>query len=322
MGQWNRRTFLGQCAVGMSTVALMDMTSVIAAPTAVRQRKFTLDLRCGSVGVGADQRKAIDLAHRHGFESVAPEVGFLAGLTESQCDELQAELKEKNLVWGAAGLPTDFRNTDEQFQATIRELPKQAAALQAAGVTRIGTWLSPMHDHLTYSQNFRLHAVRLRECCRILADRGLRFGMEYVGPKTLWASRRHSFIHTMAETKDLIAEMNVSNAGFILDSWHWYTAHESVNDLTSLRNEDIIACDLNDAPVGIEIDQQIDSKRELPCATGVIDLSAFLNALADIGYDGPIRAEPFNAVLNQLDDEPAVAATAKAMKQAFALVSE
>ncbi|MCA9058708.1 MAG: TIM barrel protein [Planctomycetaceae bacterium] len=317
----DRRTFLKTAVAGIGTVSLINRASAAAVHPAGR-RRFTLDLRCGSIGVGADQRKAIDLAHRHGFESVAPEAGYLSQLSASQCDELQAELKEKQLVWGAAGLPTDFRNSDEQFQATVRELPGQAAALQAAGVTRIGTWLSPMHDELTYSQNFRRHAVRLRECCRILADFGLRFGMEYVGPKTLWSSRRHSFIHSMAETKDLIAEMNVDNAGFILDSWHWYTAHETVNDLTSLRSEDIVACDLNDAPAGINVDEQIDSKRELPCASGVINLSAFLNTLANIGYDGPIRAEPFNAALNQLDDEPAVAATAEAMKQAFALVTE
>jgi hypothetical protein len=42
--------------------------------------------------------------------------------------------------------------------------------------------------------------------------------------------------------------------------------------------------------------------------------------LVQIGYDGPVRAEPFNKTLNAMDNEPAVAATAAAMKKAFALV--
>ena len=124
----------------------------------------------------------------------------------------------------------------------------------------------------------------------------------------------------MAETKDLLAEIDQPNMGLVLDSWHWYTAGETVEDLRSLSGEDVVACDLNDAPAGIPVDEQRDSSRELPAATGVIDLRAFLNALVAIGYDGPVRAEPFNRELNSLDNEPAVQATAAAMKKAFALI--
>ena len=43
----------------------------------------------------------------------------------------------------------------------------------------------------------------------------------------------------MAETKELIAEIGLDNVGFVLDSWHWYTAHESVDDLRTLSNQDV-----------------------------------------------------------------------------------
>ena len=52
----------------------------------------------------------------------------------------------------------------------------------------------------------------------------------------------------------------------------------------------------------------------------MIDLKGFLRALVQIGYDGPVRAEPFNQTLNEMDDDMAVATTAKAMRKAFALV--
>jgi sugar phosphate isomerase/epimerase len=284
------------------------------------QRKFTQDLRGGAIGVKADQREAIRLAHQHGFESVSPDPQYIAKLSDSERNELVAELKQKNLVWGSAGLPVEFRKDELTFRGGADNLPKLAEALQKAGVTRVGTWLMPCHDELTYVTNFRQHAKRLRECARILKDHGQRFGLEYVGPKTLWSSKRFSFVHSMAETKELIAEIAVDNMGFILDSWHWYTAHETVEDLHSLTNQDIVACDLNDAPTGLEIDEQIDNQRELPAATGVIDVAAFLNALVDIGYDGPVRAEPFNQTLNKMDNEEATAATSKAIKKAFALI--
>ena len=160
-------------------------------------------------------------------------------------------------------------------------------------MTRVGTWLNPSHNTLTYLANFRQHARRLREVAKILGDYGLRLALEYVGPKTSWSGGRFPFIHTMAEMKELIAEIACDNVGFILDSWHWYTAHETRADILSLRAADVVWCHLNDAPKGIPVDQQIDNRRDLPAATGVIDLAGFLQSLARIGYDGPIVAEPF-----------------------------
>ena len=77
---------------------------------------------------------------------------------------------------------------------------------------------------------------------------------------------------------------------------------------------------MNDAPAGIEIDQQIDQTRTLPVATGVIDIKAFLEALIKVGYDGPVRAEPFDKKLNAMDDEPALAKTSQAMWKAMKVI--
>jgi sugar phosphate isomerase/epimerase len=187
-------------------------------------------------------------------------------------------------------------------------------------VTRVATWLSPSHASLTYVANFRRHAQRLREAAKVLADHGIRLGLEYVGPKTSWSAGRFPFIHTMAEMKDLIAEIGGTNVGFLLDCWHWYTAQETRADLLSLRNEDVVCVHVNDAPAGVPVDQQVDNRRDLPAATGVIDLKAFLGALVEIGYDGPILAEPFRADLRRLPRDEALGLVAAAMKKASALV--
>lgn len=315
MNKTDRRQFLAASASAIAAASLSSTTAMAAT-----SRKMKIDLSCGRIGAKANQEQAIDFAARHGFEAVVPNTGDLAKLSAGQLAKLKAGMQEKNLVFSAAGMSVDFRGDEEKFNKGLASLPEQAAVLQRAGVTRIGTWLKPFHDELTYMQNFRQHGVRLREVGKILADHGLKFGLEYVGPKTLWSSKRYSFVHSMAETKDLLSEINVPTVGFVLDSWHWYTAHETGEDILSLSNDQIVAVDLNDAPSGIEIDEQIDNKRELPMATGVIDVASFLKALNQVGYDGPVRAEPFNAVLRKLPAEEAVAKTAAAMKKAFALI--
>ncbi|MEO2014824.1 MAG: TIM barrel protein [Fuerstiella sp.] len=319
MNQVHRRIVLKQAvAAGAASVVATAPANIWKSTGAIRA--FTMDLTGGAIGVRAGQIDAVKLANKHGFESVAPDVGYLASLDNSGRSELASLMKNNGIVWGAAGLPVEFRRDEDTFRSGLQKLPALAKAMELAGVTRVGTWLKPYHAELTYVANFRRHARRLRECVKVLGDHGQRFGMEYVGPKTLWASQRHSFIHTMAETKDLIMEIGQDNVGFILDSWHWYTAHETADDLRTLSNKDVIACDLNDAPAGIEIDQQIDNQRELPSATGVIDMKSFLGVLVEIGYNGPIRSEPFNAKLNAMENDDACAATAAAMKKAFALV--
>ncbi|MBX5495951.1 MAG: sugar phosphate isomerase/epimerase [Bryobacteraceae bacterium] len=302
-----------------------NFLSILAAPILVRaqtrvRRLMKIHFTPGSIGVKATQREAIDLAYRHGFEAVEPNASYLAELSDSQMSELLGELKSKNLTFGNAGLPVEFRRSEQQFAESMAALPKLLRGLQRAGVTRVSTWISPAHDTLTYLQNLRQHRERLRQCAKILGDYGMRLGLEYVGPKTSWTARRYPFIHSMAEMKDLIAEIGLPNVGFVLDSWHWYTAGETEADLMTLRNQDIVSVDLNDAPAGVAVDQQIDSKRELPMATGVINLDTFLNALNKLGYDGPVRPEPFNEALRKLPPEEAVAVTAAAMKKAFTLI--
>lgn len=321
MGDLTRRDFIRQTITASLAVAAGSLPVSTGAASDAKNRKMTIDLLCGAIGVSANQREAIELAARHGFESVGVDAGYLGSLSDDQLAELKAFIKSKGLVFGAAGLPLDFRRDQARFEEGLKSLPKAAAGLERAGLDRMSTWLTPCDDRLTYLQNLKQHASRLREVATVLKDHNVRFGLEYVGPKTSWASRRYSFVHTMAEMKELIAEINTGNVGFQLDSWHWWNAGETAADILSLKGSEVIAVDLNDAPAGIPKDQQLDNHRELPCATGVIDLAAFLNALNQIGYDGPIRAEPFNQVVNKMAKDDACAAAAASLKKAFALVT-
>jgi sugar phosphate isomerase/epimerase len=316
----SRRTFLRLSGASAMAALVIPRAVGADAESGSRARRMTISLAPGSIGVQADQLQAIELAHRHGFESVEPYGGHLAKLSSAELESLLGNLKDKRLVWGAAGLPVDFRGAEDRFQSGLKELPGIAAGLRRAGADRVGTWLTPAHDELTYLQNFRQHTERLREIALVLKDHGARLGLEYVGPATSRLRRRYGFVHTLAETLELTAAIGTGNVGVVLDSWHWYTARDTEAGLLALRPADIISVDLNDAPSGLAIEQQIDNRRELPAATGVIDLKVFLGALVRIGYDGPVRAEPFNQALNDLDNEAACAATVTAMKQAFALI--
>jgi len=119
--------------------------------------------------------------------------------------------------------------------------------------------------------------------------------------------------------KELMVAIGTNNLGIQLDSWHWFNAEETAKDLLTLRGSDVLTVDLNDAPLGLSLDQYQDDHRELPATTGVIPVTEFLGSLVEMGYDGPIQAEPFNTALRALPLDQACASTSSAMKQAFSL---
>ena len=310
MRMQSRRRFVGEIAAS---------PLFLGAAAGEPKHKMYTWLTCATLGVQARQREAIELAHRHGFESVEPMAEELASFSEDDLKRLADDMRAKNLRWGTATMRLGFNLEEAEFDAGIKTLPKLAGALQRAGVTRIYKAILPTSDSLTYMQNFKRHVRHIGAIATVMEDHGLRLGLEYSGPKTTWSTQHFPFVHTLAETKELIAATGKKNLGVDIDTFHWYTAHETAADLLTLSNHDIILVDASDAPPGVEIDQQVRDRRELPATSGTIPLADAMNALVRIGYDGPVRADPLFRSKKGSNDE-AVAEAAKSVKRLFALI--
>ncbi len=284
------------------------------------RRLFRMSLNPGAIGVDLNQTALLDMAIRKGFEAIVPLPNDLLKMDVEEKISFIQKKKARKISWDAAGLPLDFRKSGELFRQELKTLPDKCKVMREVEADRMNTWIMPTHKELTYLQNFKQHTKRLKEVARILGDYGIRLGLEYVGPKTLMTSARYPFIHTMKELKELIDNINLPNIGLQLDAFHWFCAEESVEDILNLDQAMIITVDLNDAKSGRTAAEQIDNERELPGDSGVIDLKAFLEALVKIGYDGPVRAEPFNKKLNEKNDHEAIEATYQAMKRSFDLI--
>ena len=316
-----RREFLSAgAAAGYVVRPPPGMLAGVEAPAEKPKHRFYASLSLGRLGFHAGFPQSLELTVKHGFEGLDPDPNYFASLGDEGIKRLRDDLQAKNLKLGAAGLPVEFRQDEATFDDGLKKLPATADILQRAGVWRVSTWILPCSNDLTYLQNFRQHAYRLRQCAQILADRGQNLGLEYVAPRTLWRSQRHPFLHTLSELKELIVAIGTNNLGIQLDSWHWFNAEETDKDLLALRGSDVLTVDLNDAPRGLSLDQYQDDHRELPVATGVIPVKDFLGSLVQIGYGGPIQAEPFNAALRAMPLDQACSSASAAMRRAFSLV--
>lgn len=270
----------------------------------------------GHIGIKASLAESIDLARRHGFAGVDLPISEVADIVEQEDADAVLELfSNAGIKPGSWGFPVNFRQDEATWQEGLTELPRLAKAAQACGFTRCSTWIMPCDDERPYAENFTFHVDRIRPGAQILADHGISLGLEWVGPKTLRETRKHPFIHTMDEALELGDKIGTGNMGLLVDAYHLYTSHAPNSDILKLNKEQIINVHVNDGIKDVPVDEQLDGVRELPGYTDMIDLNGFLHALRDVGYDGPVTAEPFSQRLRDLPAEEAAAETGGAMQQ-------
>lgn len=319
MPTMSRRTFI-RAAAGGTLMAASGAARAATAPATLAKRRFTVNLNVGNIGVKADPFEAIKLARQYGYESVSPMLGTVSRFSEEETQRLVASLKDAGLTWGSTGINPFFEPDDAKFEAHSKEIAGTAALLQKLGAQRCMTWMMSSSGVLTYRKNWQLHVRRGREVGKVLQDRGVRLGIEYIGTKTVSWKGKFPFVRTLAELRELLAEIGLPNVGIVLDTWHWWQAGDTAEDILKLAPQDVVSVDVCDAPAGAAREQLPDSPRCLPCSTGVIDIRSFLGALVKIGYDGPLGTEPFDKSLGQMPTDQAMSKATEAMKKSLALL--
>ena len=314
----SRRTF---CRSAIAAAAALHLAGPFAQASRAKDGvKFYKNFAPGHLGVRANQQKSLEYAVKYGFEGITPNTGEFANKSASEIREWLQLMKEKGVRYGAGGLPVEFRRDQERFKNDMAGLPRQSGILKQLGVTRVATWITPGSRELTYRQQFDMLTKRFREVAKLLKDYDIRLGLEFVGPRTSRSRSRFPFISTQIETMELVEAIGTGNVGLLLDSWHWYTSHGTVDELLELTNNDIVHLHVNDAPAGIDVDKQVDNRRALPATTGVIDLKGFINAMVKIGYDGPVECEPFNQQLRRMEPDAAVQKTSESLNRLWDLI--
>jgi len=314
----SRRTF---CRSAVAAAAALHLSQPFAKASLKNNRvKFYKNLGGGHIGLRANQQQALEYAVTYGFDSITPNLGEFENKSAGEIREWLAMMKEKGVRYGAAGLPVEFRRDEDRFEKDLAVLPQRASVLKQLGVARVATWIMPGHRELTYLQNFERHKRRFREVAKVLKDSDIRLGLEFVGPRTSRARNRFPFICTQHDAMELVQAIGTGNVGLLMDSWHWYTSHGTVEELLRLSNKDIVHVHVNDAPTDTPVDEQIDNRRRLPTTTGVIDLKGFINALVKVGYDGPVECEPFDRELRAMPDNVKLEKTIESLNRLWDLI--
>ncbi|HID07463.1 MAG TPA: sugar phosphate isomerase/epimerase, partial [Armatimonadetes bacterium] len=229
------------------------------------------NLSPGAIGISGGLEEVLKLAQQAGFEGVDLPIGEVVQLAERHSATFVRSLYEQyGLRPGGWALPVHWNAPEEAYKRGLSELPSLARLASEVGCNRTFTWVPSFSDERSYDENFEWHVRRFRPIAQILNEHGCRLGLEFLGPKTLRNGHKYEFIHTLDEMLKLCDAIGTGNVGLLLDSWHWYTSHGTLDEIRKLRGDQVVYVHVNDAPAGIPIDEQVDNVRCLPGETGVI----------------------------------------------------
>lgn len=280
------------------------------------------NLNPGAIGIQCEWIKGLDLARDAGFAGADLNLAEAEKLAAEQgVEAVRALYADRGLQIGGWPFPVNWRAGDPEFYRDLAKLPAQAKLAADLGCFRTITWVLSFSDELPRREHFQRVSRRFRLAAEILKDHGHRFGLEFIGPRTLRAPHRYGFIHTMDGMLALCDAIGTGNVGLLFDVWHWYTSRSTLDDVRQLAPDDVVYVHINDAPAGVDVLDQVDNRRCLPAETGVIPNGELLKALHEIGYDGPVTVEPFNQRLKDIaasDPREAARLTSQSLDQVFA----
>ena len=270
-------------------------------------------------GVGGADR--IRLAAKVGYGGVDWDLGpaKTAGLDATKA--LFAELKiVPTIVNLPMARPLPFGGEEAAFKDALKPLAEDAAFTAAVGCTKMMLVL-PASTTMPKAEMRKLAVDRLSAIADVLKRSNVRLGLEFLGPLYFRTGRAggppsEPFIWNMPEAVALAKDTG-SNMGVVLDVWHWHHSNSTITDITDAGDR-IVHVHVSDARASAPEDVR-DNQRVMP-GEGIIDLTAFFQALQKAGYAGGVSPEPLGRVPNEMSPEEgaklALDTTLAAMKKA------
>lgn len=272
------------------------------------------NLAPGGIGIQANMYESLELAKSAGFGGTDLNIVEASTLAETHSIQYVKDLwSEAGLEMGAWGLEIDWRASGAAYYESLSRFANFAQLAADLGCYRCTSALPGWSDELTFNENWNFHVNRLRPAAKILKDFGHSLGLEYIAPSTSRAPFKYGFVHSMDGMLALGAAIGTGNVRLLLDAWHWYVAHETIEDLKKLSVDDIVSVHICDAPAGVDVDDQVDGVRAMPAETGVVPLGEFIRIVSDLGYDGPVAAEPLRKPADDMSPMEAAHATSESL---------
>ena len=243
----------------------------------------------------------VEIGAAAGFHLMEASARGLINFAAGDAGKLRTLLDENGVTPIHCGWSAGLRSSRADFAAALPQAVEEMAFVAGYGC-KGGTLVLPFRREADVPDPDLADTLdRIGQIADAALAKGLMIVLEFVGLHIPDAPA-HTY-HDLAGTLDLLRQVRQPNVGVLLDAYHWYLSDGTAADIAAIPAGTPLFVHINDAPPG-DVATLDDSMRLLP-GEGVIDLDAFLGAIAARGYDGPVSLELFSERLRALPPEEA-----------------
>ncbi|MFH1267748.1 MAG: sugar phosphate isomerase/epimerase [Planctomycetota bacterium] len=273
------------------------------------------NLNASALGVSGHQSEIIELALTYRFQGMDADIVELATRAELHGMPYARRLIDSaGIHIGTFRLPLEWDTDDDVFRPELEKLSEYAQVAAEIGCTRCVATIAPAGDKRPYHENFEFHRHRFFDVSQALEPFNIRLGIGFRAAANLRQSQAFQFIHDLDALSLLVNMIGAPNVGILLDVWDLHVSGGSPENVRSLSAEQIVAVQLADVPAEDTPTAELtEASRRMPLEEGGIDLPAYIVALAEIGYKGPVSFKPDRSALKGRRRDPIVRQVAGAM---------
>lgn len=283
-----------------------------------------------AVGLSLTAAETVEVAAESGFGGVDLLVRDLLAAGERP-DELRRRMDGLGLVGGAFPMPVAWRGDEAVFRRDLDDLPRLLDAASTLGLLRTATWvmpevpgaLAPLGPEAAREATTRFHVERLSALMEVLEPYRVRLGLEAIGVARFRSGRTPPFLTRLGDLGPVLDPISARfpDVGLLLDGFHLYASGEPLDVALARGAGAVVWAHVADLPAGAPADPALmeDHERGLPGDHGAIDNRGLLAALRDLGYDGPVTAEPLARCrsLAGLDPRATAEAVARSLRSVW-----
>lgn len=253
------------------------------------------------LGISGRQSEIIELALTYGFRGLEIDMQEFAKRVQLQgMERARRFLDSAHLRVSGFELPIKWRGDESVYESELEKLEQIAGCAELLGVKSCYTMVMPATDMFPYHENFELHRRRLGGMAEALGKHGIRLGVGFLAAPPHRAGKSFQFIHEAEALVTLIKSVTSKNVGLLLDTWDWHFGGGKLDQLRTLGAERIVVVRMAEAPADTSSATISDEQRLIPTMGGPVDNSSFISLLHEMGYKGPVSADPHPAALTGL----------------------
>ena len=248
-----------------------------------------------ALGINGRQSELIELALTYGFNGMDIDMHEMLRRSQRTTTEDAAKyLEAAKIKIGGFDLGLNLDADEDNFTSLVGGLHPLSDLAKELGATRAYLRVPAATDRLPYHEYFDVQVGRIVQVAEVLESRDIQLGIGFNAGHDKAEGKEFAFIRNVEGFLALLAGVNSSNVGYLIDTWDWVVGAGAMDQLSEIPVEKIVAVRLGTLPSEVSPESATTSDRVLPEMEGVLNHVNVVKHLASADFEGPVSPSASN----------------------------